>query len=264
MPILKFSHAEQIHYEVIEGDPDQPYLVFLHEGLGCIAMWKTFPAMLCKATGCPGLVYDRLGYGKSSALETKRQIHYLHDQALCELPEVLAKLIPGRDYFLIGHSDGGSIALIYAAQQPPHLRGIVTEAAHVFVEPETLEGIRVADAAFDAGKLRALSKYHGDKTEHMFKAWSGTWQTHGFKFWNIEYLLPSIVCPALVVQGVQDQYGTEAQVDAIVSAALNAEKAMVDHCGHAPHQELPDVVLHLMGQFLKRQMQSKVTDFLDY
>ena len=213
MPILNLSAETDIYYELIEGDPAKPCLVFLHEGLGCCAMWKDFPAQLCQATGCRGLLYDRHGYGQSSPLAARRQLHYLHDYALCELPQVLAALLPGQDHFLIGHSDGGSIALIYAAQQPPRLRGIITEAAHVFVEGITLDGIRVADAAFGEGKLRALAKYHGDKTETIFKAWSDTWLSYGFQFWNIEYLLPSVECPALVVQGSEDQYGSAAQVD---------------------------------------------------
>ena len=167
---------------------------------------------------------------------------------------MLAALLPGQDHFLVGHSDGGSIALIYAAQQPPRLRGLITEAAHVFVEDVTLDGIRMADAAFGEGKLRALAKYHGDKTAGIFKAWSDTWLSYGFQFWNIEYLLPSIECPALVVQGTEDQYGSAAQVDAIVAQALNAMPAMVEQCGHTPHQEQPQALLALMDGFLRGRM----------
>jgi pimeloyl-ACP methyl ester carboxylesterase len=254
MPMLDLYPGEQIYYELIDGAPERPYLVFLHEGLGCAGMWKAFPAMLCEATGCPGLVYDRLGYGKSSPLRDKRQIHYIHDYALRELPQVLAHVIAERDYVLFGHSDGGSIALIHAAQQPARLRGIVTEAAHVFVEPVTLEGIRSADEAFDAGKLGGLGKYHGAKTEAIFKAWSKTWLGSGFKFWNIEYLLPSIICPALIVQGIDDQYGTESQVDAIVSRAANARKAMIAQCGHVPHHEARQVVSALTARFVAEIM----------
>ncbi|UQV47647.1 alpha/beta hydrolase [Janthinobacterium lividum] len=254
MPILNLSAETDIYYELIEGDPAKPCLVFLHEVLGCSAMWKDFPAQLCQATGCRGLLYDRHGYGLSSPLAVRRQLHYLHDYALCELPQVLAALLPGQDHFLVGHSDGGSIALIYAAQQPPRLRGIITEAAHVFVEGVTLDGIRVADAAFGAGKLRALAKYHGDKTENIFKASSDTWLSYGFQFWNIEYLLPSVECPALVVQGSEDQYGSTAQVDTIVAQALNAVPAIVEQCGHTPHQEQPQALLALMEGFLQGRM----------
>lgn len=250
MPLLNLNADDDLYYELIEGDPARPWLVFLHEGLGSCAMWKDFPAQLCQLTGCRGLLYDRQGYGRSSPLRAQRQIHYLHDYALRELPQVLACLLPGQDYVLIGHSDGGSIALIHASQQPPRLRAIITEAAHVFVEAITLDGIRAADAAFDAGKLRALRKYHGEKTEAIFKAWSETWLSYGFQFWHIGYLLPSIECAALIVQGSEDQYGSAAQVDTIVAQALNAIPAMIEQCGHAPHLEQPQALLALMDGFL--------------
>ncbi len=251
MPILTLRPHHELYYELIAGDPARPVLVFLHEGLGCCAMWKDFPARLCQATGCPGLLYDRLGHGLSSPLRAPRRLHYVHDCALHELPEVLERLIPQQDHIVIGHSDGGSIALIHAAQQPARLRGVVIEAAHVFVEALTLAGIRTANAAFDAGKLRVLAKYHGDKTQTLFKAWADTWLSHGFGYWNIEYLLPSIACPALVMQGSADQYGTAAQVDAIVAQALRAVPAIIEQCGHTPHQEQPQAVLELMRVFLE-------------
>lgn len=252
MPILHLRPQHDIHYELIAGDPARPVLVFLHEGLGSCAMWKDFPARLCQAAGCRGLLYDRLGYGRSSPLKERRRLHYVHDYALSELPQVLEQLIPGQEHVVIGHSDGGSIALIYASQQPSLLRAIITEAAHVFVEEITLEGIRAADAAFGAGKLRALAKYHGDKTQTIFKAWSDTWLGHGFRFWNIEYLLPSITCPALVMQGCDDQYGSAAQVEAIVTQAVQAAPAMIGQCGHTPHQEQPQAVLARMHAFLQQ------------
>ncbi|MEQ8162201.1 MAG: alpha/beta hydrolase [Smithellaceae bacterium] len=254
MAILKLGHAKQIYYESINGEEESPHLVFLHEGLGCTEMWQEFPHTLCKETGCPGIVYDRLGYGRSSPLTDLWTIHYLHKYALIELPEIISQLIPARNYFLIGHSDGGSIALIHASEKPAHLQGIITEAAHVFVEKETLDGIQVAVDIFNAEKLRGLSRYHGGKAEGIFKAWSDTWLSNFFIYWNIEYLLPSIECPVLVLQGTKDQYGTVAQVESIASKALNAQKAMVEACAHVPHQERTDVVLPLMREFLKSQM----------
>ena len=259
MPFLTNNKRQQIHYEIIEGDQAKPWLVFLHEGLGCTAMWKDFPQRLCTATGCRGLLYDRLGYGLSDALQQTRATDYLHRYALDELPEVLAVLLPGQAYILIGHSDGGSIALLHAAQRPPLLQAIVTEAAHVFVEPVTLEGIRVADRAYADGKLKGLQKYHGDKTEQIFKAWSDTWLTPAFADWNIEADLPRIDCPALIMQGVDDQYGTPAQVDAIAAGIAKgdgpaAHKAMLPDCGHSPHQEQPQAVLDLMRDFILKCM----------
>jgi pimeloyl-ACP methyl ester carboxylesterase len=253
LAILHLGSATDIHYERIDGPQGRPWLIFLHEGLGCTAMWKDFPRRLCAQAGCPGLVYDREGYGLSSALTKTRSIHYLHEYALRELPEVLSALIPGEPYFLIGHSDGGSIALLHAAEQPALLRGIVTEAAHVFVESVTLDGIHVAVEAFKEGKLNGLARYHGDKTAQLFSAWADTWLRPEFRAWNIEYLLPSIACPALILQGADDQYGSAAQVDAIVAKAMRAQGIMVEDCGHTPHQEKPAALLQLMHDFLSRQ-----------
>lgn len=215
-------------------------------------MWKIFSETLCKDTGCPGLMYDRLGYGKSSPFIESRSIHYLHEYALTELQEVISNLIPGKRFFLIGHSDGGSISLIYAAKRPPLLQGIITEAAHVFVEPETLHGIRIAMESWALGKLDRLFKYHGDKTEVLFKAWAETWLSDRFKSWNIEYLLPSIECPALILQGIDDQYATIRQVDVIASQTAGASQtAMIENCGHTPHKEAADEVLALMKKFIE-------------
>ena len=259
MPFLTNNKRQQIHYEIIEGDQAKPWLVFLHEGLGCTAMWKDFPLRLCTATGCRGLLYDRLGYGLSDALQQTRDTDYLHRYALDELPQILAALLSRQAYILVGHSDGGSVALLHAAQRPPRLQAIITEAAHVFVEPVTLEGIHVADRAYADGKLKGLQKYHGDKTHQIFKAWSDTWLTPAFADWNIEADLQRIACPALIMQGIDDQYGTPAQVDAIVAGIAGgngkpAQKAMLADCGHSPHQEQPQAVLDLMRDFVLQQI----------
>lgn len=251
MPVLHLDGGLDLNYEVIDGEAGKPCLVFLHEGLGSIALWKGFPQRLCQATGCPGLVYEREGYGASSALRAPRNIHYLHNYALAELPQVLECLIPGREYIVIGHSDGGSIALIHAAGNPPGLRGVVTEAAHVFVEDVTVQGVRAAKESFNPKLLMVLKRYHGDKAEQIYMAWADTWLRPGFKHWNIEYLLPSIAVPALVVQGKEDQYGTEAQVDAIAGAVPRARKLMLERCGHSPHLEQPEALLEAIGAFLR-------------
>jgi pimeloyl-ACP methyl ester carboxylesterase len=169
---------------------------------------------------------------------------------------VLAQLIPDRDYFLIGHSDGGSIGLILAAGKPPRLRGLITEAAHVLVEKETLAGIRAAAEAYRAGRLHGLAKYHGAKTDNIFKAWADTWLADWFEHWNIKHLLPSIQCPVLVIQGTEDQYGTIDQVESIASAVMHGRKTMIERCGHLPHHEQPDVVLRSMRDFLLPLVQS--------
>ena len=242
---------QRIYYEHITGDADRPWLVFLHEGLGSTTQWKDFPHRLCELTGCRGLIYDRQGYGQSTPLNKSRTLHYLHEYALVELPQLLAALLPGQDYILVGHSDGGSIALIHAAARDPHLRGVITEAAHVFVEPETLDGIRAADNAYEQGKLAGLAKYHGDKTAQIFKAWSDTWLTPAFSHWNIEYLLPATECPLLVIQGEDDQYGSRSQVDSIAEGCGGPTQAeLIPDCGHSPHHEQAEEVLALMTAFI--------------
>lgn len=253
MGYLSIEKNQQIHYQFIDGDSKNPRLVFLHEGLGCIGMWKDFPTKLCQATNCPGLVYDRLGYGDSSPVLSNLTVHYLHNYASIELPLVLSALVPDQPIILIGHSDGGSIGLIYASEKPIHLLGIVTEAAHVFVDAETIGGIAATGAAFERGELAGLSKYHGHKTEQMFKAWSESWQSLWFRHWNIEHLLPSIECPVMAIQGLDDRYGTIDQVDAIVSKTGGyAEKVMISNCGHTPHFQHPQKVLKLIGEFIEK------------
>ena len=253
MKPLKLSDRRMIHYRMIEGNPDSQCLVFLHEGLGCDAMWHDFPDRLCERTGYSGLIYDRQGYGRSSPLTEERTIHYLHRYALEELPAVIHAAIPDRPYILIGHSDGGSISLISAADRPARLRGIVVEAPHILAEPETVAGVRKADEAFESGKLKGLQKYHGEKTRRMFKAWSQTWLDEKFAHWDIRYLLPSITCPVLVIQGRGDHYGTAGQVDPIVSTSSGpAESFWVEDCGHAPHLEHPEAVIEKISGFVTK------------
>ncbi len=253
MPHLQLAPNHEIYYRRIEGDDGLPCLIFLHEGLGCVEMWKDFPDQLCRATGCQGLVYDRLGYGGSSPLIDRRTVHYLHDYALLELPKVLSHLLPDTPYILVGHSDGGSISLIYGSQPRPFLKGIISEAAHVFVDDETIAGIEETTAAWDAGKLTGLAKYHGDKTESIFMAWSKTWLSAWFRSWDIRYVLSSVEVPVLVIQGKADKYGTEAQVNAITfQTAGEARAEMISDCGHAPHHDARERVVDLMSEFIER------------
>ena len=258
MPHLTIDKEYRLHYQLIAGDRTKPYLVYLHEGLGCVAMWHDFPELLCRATGCPGLVYDRLGHGKSSPLHATRTVHYLHRYALNELPRLLENIIPETPYILIGHSDGGSISLIAGAEHPPLLKGIITEAAHVFVDAKTIAGIKQATAAREKGQLRGLSKYHGDKADTIFEAWWKTWLSPWFKHWNIEYLLPSVTAPLLVIQGRDDQYGTLAQASSIATQSSGSTHLeIIDNCAHTPHVEAQPVVLTLMRTFINSAAKGK-------
>jgi pimeloyl-ACP methyl ester carboxylesterase len=260
MAMLQTKDGNQLYYEWTGEDGSKPCLVFLHEGLGCTEMWGHFPQHLCRATGLPGLSYDRLGYGKSSVFAGARTKEYLQAVALQELPEVISSLLPGRDYVLVGHSDGGSIGLIYAAQKPEGLCGLIAEAAHVFVESVTLDGIRQAVQAYDDGKLRGLHHFHGDKTENVFRAWHETWLSEWFQDWNIEDVLPPIRCPVLVLQGADDRYGTRRQIDSIRSGIAAAQGIMIEGCGHSPHRQKEHLVLKLMAEFIKRALEAECSN----
>ncbi|MCG8473641.1 MAG: alpha/beta hydrolase [Desulfobacterales bacterium] len=252
MPQMPFAFGQTLYYERISGEPDLPTLIFLHEGLGCCAMWKAFPQRLCKATGCSGLVYDRLGYGRSSQQKDLRNPRYLHDYALIELPQVISSLLSEQEYILVGHSDGGSIAMIYGANAPSRLKGIVTEAAHVFVDEQTLAGIAHAVKAWKAGKLKRLYEYHGTRTEWVFEAWHTIWLSSEFRSWNIESFLSRIEVPLLVIQGAEDQYGSLKQVEAIVSKTRgDVMPAILRACAHVPHLEAQEETLSFMANFIQ-------------
>ena len=229
----------------------RPTLVFLHEGLGCIEMWRDFPLTLCKATGFQGLVYDRTGYGGSSAWPDDPGIDYMHIEAQRVLPQVLAAA-GIEDCILIGHSDGGSIALIYAGADPEPLHAVVTLAAHVYAEPVSIESIARARTAFEQGDLaQRLRRYHGANTERAFRLWNDAWLAPGFAHWNIEAFLPGIAVPLLAIQGEDDEYGTEAQLGTIAGKAGGyAETRLLPDCGHAPHLQAPDEPRIAIARFI--------------
>ncbi|HVO83918.1 MAG TPA: alpha/beta hydrolase [Syntrophobacteria bacterium] len=229
-----------------------PVLVFLHEGLGCIELWRGFPAALVEVTGLDGLIYDRWGHGKADPLTVRRPHRYLHDEAFDSLPEVLQEC-GVKEAILIGHSDGGTIALLYGARYRQGLRAIITEAAHVFVEEVTLVGIRETVKQYQSGDLKErLSRYHDDNTETLFRAWADTWLDPGFRDWNVESYLPQVMSPLLVIQGEDDEYATRAQVDAIVGQVSGPVRPLlVPRCGHTPHREAQDLVLQEMAAFIE-------------
>ena len=228
-----------------------PMLVFLHEGLGSIAQWRDFPFAVSLAAHLSAVVYERGGYGNADPLDGPRSIRYIHEEALQSLPEVLRQLQID-DAILIGHSDGGSIALIFAALWPQKVRGIITEAAHVFVEDSTLAGIREAVNQYDSTDLpERLLRYHGSNTEAAFRGWSETWLSPAFRDWNIEEYLPGVRCPVLAIQGRDDEYGTPAQVEAIVNGVSGpAEPLIIADCGHVPHHQAREMVLAEMTRFI--------------
>ncbi|MDF1556334.1 MAG: alpha/beta hydrolase [Deferrisomatales bacterium] len=234
------------------GPDAAPTLVFLHEGLGCVGMWKEFPRRLAEATGCGALVYSRAGYGCSDPCDLPRPLHYMQDEGLHTLPQVLAAA-GVRDCVLVGHSDGGSIALVYAGgTEAAPLRGVITEAAHVFCEDLSVRSIAAAREAYLRGSLReGLARYHGDNVDCAFWGWNDVWLDPGFRHWNLEEYLPGVRVPLLALQGKEDEYGTSAQVEAIAGqVGGSAEVVMLSDCGHAPHRDQPETTLAAMTRFV--------------
>jgi pimeloyl-ACP methyl ester carboxylesterase len=231
-----------------------PTLVFLHEGLGCVAMWRDFPMRLADATGCGALVFSRAGYGGSDPCDLPRPLHFMQDEGLKVMPELIAAAGIGA-HVVIGHSDGGSIGIVYAGGAPARgLRGVVTEAAHVFCEEISVTSIGKARDAYLNGDLRPrLEKYHGDNVDHAFWGWNRAWLHPDFMHWNLEPFLPKIEVPLLALQGEDDPYGTVAQLDAIAGqAGAGAERVLLSHCAHCPHQDQPERTLETMTRFIRR------------
>ena len=247
-------HSQPLYYRrlrPLRGAPRHgPTLVFLHEALGCTAMWHAFPAQVAADTGLTAVSFDRSGYGRSPRAARPQGRDYLHREAETVLPRVLESL-DIRRAILVGHSDGGSIALLAAAALPRVVVGIVTEAAHVFVEPLTRAGIRETLAAYAPQDLeQRLARYHGEKTRSLFFAWADRWLSEAFRGWNIEACLKRIRCPALVIQGRDDPYGSEGQVTAIVSGiGPAAEPLLLPECGHIPHRRAPAKVREAIAAF---------------
>ena len=221
----------------------------LHEGLGSVAMWKDFPERVAKATGCGVLVYSRYGHGKSGRLAEKRSVDFMHHEAKVVLPEILADHNVQRP-ILLGHSDGASIALIYAGTWPERVRGLILEAPHVFVEEFGLRSTRAIRKLYESGDLpRKLSRYH-DHVDEMFRGWNEIWLDPQFREWNIEEYLSAITCPTLVIQGENDEYGTVAHVEAIQRQVSGAQALILPDCGHSPHRYQRELILAAISKFV--------------
>ncbi|HEX2649923.1 MAG TPA: alpha/beta hydrolase [Burkholderiales bacterium] len=232
--------------ELIEGA--EPALVFLHEGLGSIRLWRDFPARVAKATGRKALVYDRYGYGQSDVLEEEKvDVKFMHRGAQ-ELAEVL-KAFRIKKPVLVGHSDGASIALIYSGLN--EVERLVVLAPHVFIEKFNLESIRRIRATFETTDLpQRFAKYHTDPRK-TFYLWNDAWLDPAFEKWNIEEYLPGITCPVLAIQGENDEYGTMAQLEAIKRQVKGpCELLKLEDCGHSPHRDQPERVLSSVVSFV--------------
>ena len=233
---------------------ERPTLVFLHEGLGCVSMWRDFPEKLSRKTGCGALVFSRNGYGKSDSSNFPKSLRFMHNEALNELPKLLA-YYNIKEYILIGHSDGASIALIYAGESSAKgLIGIINEAPHVFCEPITIKSIEKIYESYTKGNLRErLKRYHGENVDNAFFGWADVWLDADFLSWSIESSLPKISVPQLIIQGNEDEYGTSAQVETIeIKSGSTVETFFLTNCGHSPHLDQGTKTLNKMCLFVRK------------
>jgi pimeloyl-ACP methyl ester carboxylesterase len=236
-------------------------IVLLHEGLGSIALWRDFPHQLAARTGCGVLVYSRYGHGESDKLLEKRPVEFMHHEAEVVLPELLDKLAIARPVVL-GHSDGGSIALLFAARYPDRPQALILEAPHVFVEDLSVASIAAAKVAYETTNLRSrLGCYHAN-VDATFWGWNDIWLDPRFRSWNIESSLDSIRCPILCIQGEEDEYGTPAQVESIKTRTPQTEILMLPNCKHSPHREQAETTLAKMAEFVEK-IKGRPTDNTD-
>jgi pimeloyl-ACP methyl ester carboxylesterase len=244
----------RLEYRMIGPRPSEaPTIVMLHEGLGCVGLWGAFPQELAAATGAGVFVYSRTNYGQSSAGKLPRTVDFMHEEALGVLPLVL-KAIGFQRGILLGHSDGASIATIYAGSVQDHrVRGLVLMAPHFFTEDMGLAQIRGTNEDYRVGALREkLKRWHAD-VDSAFQSWSGPWLDPEFRAWDITETLGYIRVPILIVQGADDQYGTLKQVEAAQQECYcPVETAILPGVRHSPHREAPDLTRNTVAAFINR------------
>jgi pimeloyl-ACP methyl ester carboxylesterase len=261
-PVSKLSVAPAPHHVVVAGHSleyrliessthDAPTLVFLHEGLGSISLWKDFPERIAAACNCHALIYSRYGNGFSDVLNEPRQIDYMHREALDALPELLDRLSIGSP-ILFGHSDGASIAILYEGLGSRNAAGLILCAPHVLVEDITVRSIQAAKLAYETTDLRTRLARHHANADRTFRGWNDVWLHNDFRAWNIEGCLADIRCPVLAIQGVQDEYGTFEQIDMIAASAARVELMKLEDCRHSPHRDQPDAVIRATASFVSR------------
>jgi pimeloyl-ACP methyl ester carboxylesterase len=244
-------------------DSAKPLIVFLHEGLGSVAMWKDFPQLLCEAANCRGLVYSRPGYGKSSPREKNDawQPDFMHRQAFEALPALLKALridTLANPPILYGHSDGGSIALLFAAKYPMNTSAAIVVAPHIFVEDICISSIEEAKIAYlitasQATDLRSkLARYHDD-VDSAFLGWNDVWLSPAFRHWNLSQAIKTITCPLLAIQGLDDEYGSLEQIRSIKRILPKTTLLEIPNCGHSPHRDQPDTLIRAVTSFVRPQ-----------
>ena len=250
--------AHNLEYRMIGPRPNAaPAIVMLHEGLGCVGLWGDFPDRLQQATGCGVFVYSRAGYGQSSPVTLPRPLSYMHDEARDVLPALLDK-IGFTHGILLGHSDGASIAAIYAGTHQDHrVGGLVLIAPHFFTEHSGIASIAEAKTAYETTDLKQkLARWHKD-VDNAFYGWNGAWLDPDFRKWDITGQLAYIRVPMLIVQGEDDQYGTVKQIEvAEQECYCPVEVALLKGVKHSPQREAPEVALKTISDFVARIMQA--------
>ena len=243
-----------IEYRKFSGTKAGPMIVLLHEGLGSVSAWKDFPENLCKVTGLSVFLYSRAGYGNSSPIELPRSVDFHSDEAVRVLPKILDAAEIER-CILLGHSDGASIATIYASAKSldNQAERLILLAPHIFAEEKCVTAVEQAIKAYEKGNLRkALRKFHGKNTECAFRGWSGVWTDLEFSCWSIEEHLPFIKIPVLAIRGEDDPYNTVSHLDGITEKVSGEVECFnLSNCAHAPHKEQEEQVLMLIEKFLQ-------------
>jgi pimeloyl-ACP methyl ester carboxylesterase len=239
---------------LIPGDPAKPWLVFLHEGLGSVSLWRDFPDQVARRVGGRGLIYSRQGYGQSDPLpgaDKRRPASFMHDEALKVLPALLAHYAIEKPV-LIGHSDGASIALIHAATSDDMVTGLVLMAPHVIVEPVSLASIAQIKDLYAKGALRDRLARHHTHVDDAFLGWADTWLDPAFATWSLEPEVARLSCPVLLIQGEDDEYGTLKQLDIIEKgAAEKVARLVLPACGHSPQRDKPAEVIQAIATFVR-------------
>ncbi|BBU32113.1 alpha/beta hydrolase (plasmid) [Burkholderia sp. THE68] len=252
------AYPLRIEYRWLNADrADAPIALFLHEGLGSIALWKGWPQMLCDRLNCRGLVYSRPGYGRSTARrpEEKWPVEFLHVQAHDVLPALLDALEINAEerarMWLIGHSDGGTIALLYASAFPDALAGLAIMAPHLFVEPMTVEGIEKARNTYETTSFREKLRAYHDDVDSAFYGWNDAWLNPAFLHWDITEEIASIRRPLLAIQGYDDEYASMLQLDSIEAAVDHTQLVKLEQCRHSPHRDAADAVNEAISAFVQ-------------
>ena len=256
MQIKVLNH--KINYQIINQDwldECRPIIIFLHEGLGSIGQWKSFPKLLSNAAQMPTLVYDRLGYGKSDYWDKSLTDDFLHKEALIYLPALIEALDLPNEYYVFGHSDGGTIALLHASARPKQLRGIIVEAPHVILEDQSIQAIRMAREMLKLPEMiKRLDRYQSGRAAKLVDEWTALWLRDDMRQWEMLSLIKKIESPMLLIQGDLDDFGSFEQLDITAQLAqsdcIQLEK--LKDCGHIPHLQQQSLILHLSKEFLKK------------